>query len=348
VRIRLLALGLVWVASLSGQHHHFNWQNYCFDHPRSLACDGHEYAVKGAPKGPGAKNSVRSPISSIATGTSSVVVVGAGAAFGAQQWRFADPSSNALAGFNVSALSASPLAHDMIAQLGANQGITEADMKKIFDGLSGVDQVALSARDNGALLLVTRRSADSTLPALDAGFKVVPVSGNAMLAGNSDAVDRAVQRIAVKAEPPELTRLAEGQQSSEFWAVGPAELIGPEAVNAGVKRFSLALSIGDHLSGDLTFEFDKPPSEDTLKTWQTPSSEATLEGNAVHIRMSMEADEAKQKFGAIAATPLGQRLAELVKSARYLPVPDPNAPKPFKPMIFGLDGGPREVNQLSR
>jgi hypothetical protein len=344
VRIRTFALGLLWTAALCGQHH-FNWQNYCFDHPASVACKGNDYAAK-QPKTPGAKNSVRNPLPpTTRSATLSVVTVGA------VDWRFADPSTQALAGFNVSALSASPLAHDLITQLGINQGLTDADMKKIFDGLATVDQVSLSAQDlsaqnNGALLLVSRRGTDSTLPALDAGFKAVPVSGNAMLAGTSDAVDRAVQRIAIKADPPELARLADGKQSSEFWAVGPAELLGPEAVTAGAKRFSLALSIRDHVTGDLTFEFDKPPAADTLKMWQSESSEATLEGNTVHIRMAMEANEAHQKLAQVAASPLGQRLSALVKSARYLPVPDPNAPKPFKPMIYGLDGGPREVTQL--
>ncbi len=338
--MRTLALAFLWTASLCGQHHHFNWQNYCFDHPGSVTCDGRDYAVKNPQKtqAGGGKNSVRNPIGTSAT--PSVVVVGG------LDWRFADPSTNALAGFNVSALSASPLGHSLIAQLGASQGLTEADMRKIFDGLAGVDNVAVASRDSGALLLVTRHGSDPALPTLGPGYKAVPVSGNAMLAGTADAVDRAVQRIAFKSEPAQLTRMAQGRESSEFWAVGPPELIGPEAVGAGVKQFSLALSIREHLTGDLTFEFEHAPNPDTLKMWQSDWSEATLEGNAVHIKMAMEADEARQKLVQVAASPLGRSLAQLVKSARYLPVPDPNAPKPFKPMIYGLDNGPKEVTQL--
>jgi hypothetical protein len=59
----------------------------------------------------------------------------------------------------------------------------------------------------------------------------------------------------------------------------------------------------------------------------------------------MKADEVQQKFGPIAVSPLGQRLTALVQAARYLPVRDTTQPKQSKPVIYGLDGGPKEVNQ---
>jgi hypothetical protein len=58
----------------------------------------------------------------------------------------------------------------------------------------------------------------------------------------------------------------------------------------------------------------------------------------------MAADEARQKFAGIAAGPLGAPLAALVEAARYLPVRETAAPKPMHPVIYGLDGGPKEVN----
>ena len=67
-----------------------------------------------------------------------------------------------------------------------------ADLQKIFDGLSGVDQIALSVRDNQLVAMVTGSVTDSTLPAPEAGLKAVPVSANAMLVGRPDAVDQAV------------------------------------------------------------------------------------------------------------------------------------------------------------
>jgi hypothetical protein len=345
MRIRLFALGLVWAASLFGQYGHprFSWQEACFKNPGAPYCPGHDYAIK--PPAPPAKdaaprNIVTNPFSSTQRGgTPSLIEVGG------IDWRFADPFADALVGFNFSGLSASPLARSLIVQLGASQGLTEADMRKIFDGLSGVDQVALSARGNRVVVMVTGSVADSTFPAPEAGFKALPVSGNAMLVGHADAVDQAAQRIAMKVPPAELTRLAEERQaSSEFWAIGAPGLVGQQAVSAGVKRFSLTVSIQNRFTSDLAFEFNGVPSANTLRTWQTKLGAATLEGNVVHVRMSMEGDEVQQKFAKITASPIGQRLAVLVAAARYLPVRDTTVPKQTKPVIYGLDGGPKEVN----
>jgi hypothetical protein len=343
MRIHILALGLVSAASLYGQAHRTRWQDLCFKNPAAPFCQGNDYAIKPSAKKKSAAatpNVVTNPFPPTPqTVTPSVIVVGG------IDWRFADPFADALVGFNFTGLSASPIARSLIAQLGANQGLSEADMRKIFDGLSGVDQVALSVHDNRIVAMVTGRVTDSALPTPEANSKAVLVSGNAMLIGHPDAVDQAVQRIAMKSPPAELTRLAEERQAnSEFWAVGSDGLVGPQAVSAGVKRFSLTVSIRNRLTSDMAFEFDGVPSADTLRMWQTTLGAATIEGNAVHVRVSMEGDEVQPKFSQVVGSPLGQRLAALVEAARYLPVHDVTVPKHAKPMIYGLEGGPKEVN----
>jgi hypothetical protein len=258
---------------------------------------------------------------------------------GGIDWRFADPAADMLAGFNYSGLSASPLARMAIAQLGAKQGLAEADVQKIFDALSGVEKVALSVRDNRVVVMVTGRVTDPTLSLMEPGLKIVPVSGNAMLSGHADAVDQAIQRLAAKGQPA-----GEKQANGDFWAAGSAVLLGPDAVSAGVKRFSLTVSMRNRFTSDMAFEFDGSPNADALRGW----GHATIEGNMVHVRMSMEADEAQQKLGEITDGPLGQRLAGLVKAARYLPGYGITAPKQGGVVIYGLDGGPKEVNQYPR
>ena len=340
MRIRILTLGLMWAASLCGQRR-FSWQGYCFDHPAAPFCRGNDYAIKPPPKDAASRNGVTNPLPSTPGNmTPSLIVVGG------IDWRFADPVADTLAWFKFSALSASPLARGLMAQLGATQGLTQADMQKIFDGLSGVDQVALSVRDNRIVVMVTGRVTELTLPAPEEGLKAAPVSGNAMLVGHADAVDQAVQRIAMNGPPPESTRLAaERQANNEFWAVGPAGLVGPQAVSAGAKRFSLTVSIRNRLTSDMAFEFDGAPSANTVRMGQATLTGATLEGNVVHVKVSMEADEVQQRFGPIATSPLGERLSALVAGARYLPVRDTTVPKRTKPVIYGLDGGPKEVNK---
>src|SRR5437899_1598396 len=185
MRIRILALGLVWAASLYGQAHRTRWQDLCFKNPAAPFCRGNDYAIKPPAKKKDAAtpNVVTNPFPPPPQHvTPSVIVVGG------IDWRFADPFADALVGFNFTGLSASPLARSLIAQLGANQGLTEADMRKIFDGLSGVDQVALSVHDNRIVAMVTGPVTDSTLPTPVAGSKAVLVSVNAMLVGHADAV----------------------------------------------------------------------------------------------------------------------------------------------------------------
>jgi hypothetical protein len=116
-------------------------------------------------------------------------------------------------------------------------------------------------------------------------------------------------------------------------------------VSAGLKRFSLTLSIRDRLTSDAAFEFNGVPDANTLEMWPVTPGGVAIDGNVVHVRMAMEADEVPQKLGLIALSPLGQRLATLVTAARYLPVRDTTLPKQAKPVIYGLDDGPKEVNQ---
>jgi hypothetical protein len=111
-----------------------------------------------------------------------------------------------------------------------------------------------------------------------------------------------------------------------------------------MKRFSLMVSTRDQFASDTAFEFDGAPDANKLRTWLASLGGAAIEGNMVHVRMLLEADEVPQKFPQIGVSPLGQRLGALIKAAQYLPARDAN-PGHAKPVIYGLDSGPKEVNQ---
>jgi hypothetical protein len=98
------------------------------------------------------------------------------------------------------------------------------------------------------------------------------------------------------------------------------------------------------ITSDMAFEFDGAPNADALRIW----GDSTIEGSVVHVRTSMEADEAPKRFGETASSLLGQRLAAVVKAARYLPGYGITVPKQGGVVIYGLDGGPKEVNQYPR
>jgi hypothetical protein len=334
MRIRILALGLFCVVGLSGQHRRFSWQNYCFNNPASPVCKGRDYAVKRPPR---TKNG-QTPGSAATNPDLSTGEMPAGPDVNGIDWRFADPEADALAGFDLTRLRNSPLARDLLARLGAGQGLSDADMQKVFERLSGVDRAALSMRGGRMVAVIVGRTMDAVLIAPDGGLKAVPVSANSMFIGHADAVDQAVRRLSINGPPSELTQAAwELQGSGEFWAVGKAGLAGSEADTAGMKDFSMTVSIGSKLAGDAAFQFEKEPPAGAVQLWQTTLGATTLEDGVLHVRLSMEPDEVKEKFGAIASSPLGRRLAGLVKAAQYLPVRDPNAPKKPGPVINGLN-----------
>jgi hypothetical protein len=317
--------------SLFGQRR-FSWQNACFNNLAAPYCAGHDFAVKPTKPAPGSKNS------GLPNGSQEA------ATLGGIDWRFADPSADAVVGFNLSRISSSPVGRRFLIQLGMSRGITEADMQKILDGLSGVDQVALSVHNDRIVVMISG-GGDSTLPALEAGWTAAPAPGGSMLVGHADAVDQALQRLSQddSLPPSESIRVFEQRQNTrELWAVGSAAF-APEAAGAGAQRFSLALSIGNSLTSDVTLELAAAPGPDTIHMWPA-LGKAAVEGNKLRFRTSVEPEEA-QKFGQLAASPLAQRLAALVSTSRYLPMHDTAAPKLDKPVIFGLEGGPKVVNQ---
>ena len=267
---------------------------------------------------------------------------------GGIDWRFADPFADALVGFNFSGILASPLAKSLVMDLGAKHGLAEADMKRIFDGLSDLDQGALSIRNNRVVVLLTGRITETSLPPAEVGFKAVQINGNSMLVGHADAVDQALSRIAWKGQPSELMRLAESNQAaSEFWILGSPAIGGAQAMRSGLKRFSLLVSVRDRLATDIGYEFASIPTPATLRALDKAGT-GSIEGNTLHVRTSMEAAEAQARIREFASTAQGEQMATLIEAAKSLPVRDATVPKRTRPVIYGLDDGPREVGAGSK
>ena len=342
MRTRIFAMGLLCTATVWAQH---SWQDACFNHPGLPYCQGRDFAVKQKPSSnnnAGPKTVVSNVFAPRHRSAAATMLD-----LGAIDWRFADPFPDALIGFNVSSISASPLARRLVAQLGAGQGLTDADMQKIFSGLSSVDQAALSLRGNRAVLMVTGPITDLPLPAQEPGLKAVPTAGSALLIGHAEAVDQAMQRITRGFPAAEITRsAAELQNGSEFWAIGSPALLGPQAMSMGLRRFSLRVSVRDALYCDLALEFNGAPNREVLAKLQATQggAEATIEGNVIHLRTSIAGDQIERQFAGFASGPAGAQLALLVKAARYLPVPN-TAGQKSRPVIYGLDDGPVVVGQ---
>ena len=61
------------------------------------------------------------------------------------------------------------------------------------------------------------------------------------------------------------------------------------------------------------------------------------------MRLSMDANDVQQKFSELIAGPFGPSLAAMIDAAHYLPARETATVKHTKPVIYGLDDGPREV-----
>jgi hypothetical protein len=331
--MRTLVTGILLAASLYGQygHQHFSYQEACFKNFGLPYCQGSDFAIKPQPKG---KNDPRG----VGADFPAANVTAADIVAGAIDWRFADPSADTLVGFHGKTLASEPLARKVIAQLGAHLGLSPTEVDNVLARLSGVQQVAISVGRNQTVVMVTGRGSDSALPALDPGWKVAPVAGNAMLVGPAEAVDLAVQRMAKDDPPSDMMRLAMRRQAySDFWAAGFAGLASPEAGSTKVKTFAMGVSIRDHLMSELSVEFNEPPDAKALGTW-APQLKSAIDGNVVHVTTTIEPDELQQKLAQIAPRSIGEHLASLVKPTRYLPQHDSAAMSiQAKPVIHGLD-----------
>lgn len=334
--MKILAAGFLLTVSLYGQYGHqrFSWQEACFKNFGLPYCQGHDFAIKPQQQGKNqAGHAVEGDFDSFpATNVTPSEVVA-----GAIDWRFADPSSETLVGFRARRLATLPLARKVIAQLGANMGLTPMETEKMLDRLSGVEQVAISAGQSQTIVMVTGRESDLMVPPLDPGWKATEVAGNALLIGQADAVDQATQRLAKDDPPSVMMRLAMKRQAdNEFWAIGFSGPAGQEANSTKVKGLSIQLSIRDHLTSALALEFSGPPDAKVLQTW-APTLKGAVEGNVVHVATTIEPDEIQQKLGQVLASPIREYLTAVVRPSRYIPAHEAGVPKQAKPVIQGLD-----------
>jgi hypothetical protein len=309
----------------------FDFQEACFRNPSLPYCNMRDFVIKpGKP----------SKYGTVGNGSAADTTVDAAGI----DWRFADPAADALAVLDGSKLSGAAFARALIDRLAAKQGLTPEQAQNAFRILSGVKQVALSVHENAILMLVAGRPDGSILPALESGWKAVPLSGGALLIGHTAAVDQASKRLAVETEMTELPLAALSRPAGQsFWLAGSAKLAAPEALSAGVKRFELIASLEDRLASDTVFEFADVPDAAAIRPWLATLGNPTIDGPSVHAAAMLTAEDLPASFNQLAASPLGRQLSAIIAVARYLPARDTAETVHTRPVIFGLDGGPRET-----
>ena len=145
-------MGVVCAGALLAQKK-FSWQNACFNNPGAPYCPGADFAVKKQKPGKKSDSSTTSTspnaaLTAITTEHPSPTVIVAGGV----NWRFADPDADSLASFSFTGLTGSAVAKSVMSALGANEGVSDADLQKAFAAFAGVDQVAVSSRGDQTVI----------------------------------------------------------------------------------------------------------------------------------------------------------------------------------------------------
>ncbi len=333
--MRLLALGFICACSLYGQSYGPKVKDFtesCFRNPALPYCNTRDFVPK-----PGAKNATNPYGAATATAQPSTDSAGI-------DWRFADPSADSLSVLDCKQLYTSAPGRALIGQLASSQGLTAMQTEDLLRTLSGVGNVALSIQQDAVLIMVTGRAPDAVLPALESGWKSLPLGENAVLVGPTAAVDQATKRLAADAQLAGFPLAAQQRPADAgFWMAAPAKLAGQDAVTAGAKQIELTASFADPFSSVTAFHFDAAPDPAPIRSWLNTLGGVSLQGNVIRARAYIDPPNIQQNFPQIAASPLGLGLAGIIRFARYLPVRDTSATVHTKPVIYGLDGGPRET-----
>ena len=326
MKIRIAALALAFAAILPAQHRRFSWQESCFKNPGLPYCQGHEYAIKKP------KPSKEKP------GTTAAPSTADDAASDGIDWRFVDPQAEWLAGFNFNELRPSPLARTLLSRLGAMQGLTASEMQAIFDALAGVQRIAVSAVDKRVLIMAVCNAPPSAAPSVEPGWRTARVGGNAILAGDAESVDRALERLAADGPLSDLAALAlERQGNSDVWVAGSGKMAVSRPIDGEIARFSIAASIQEQFNADLLLDFKRVPDAGVIRNWPRMMHTVTFDGDIAHISIRMEGDEVLRRFDEIAASLVGERLGALLAAARHIPATSANTAGHDKPVVYGLD-----------
>jgi hypothetical protein len=173
---------------------------------------------------------------------------------------------------------------------------------------------------------------------------VYPLSTNAVLFGDGPAVQSAWTRLRTPAALCATAREAEALSgSNDLWIIGAPPAASPKKQPAGVRRFSFTASLREQFSGELNIKTSTPAAaESLLASYESSLKQAVgtpgPEWEALFKAITAEKSDAGVRFR-LTASP---RDVWPLLAAR-MTVLAPSVPAQPKAVIYGLEGGPREV-----
>lgn len=295
---------------------------------------------------------------------------------GKADWRFAHPNAAMLMSINLRAFFSSPAMEAALNEITGKlstqiPGLNPSDLMKARSFINNVDRIYVSTTSMGAgataqpIVLITGRFDEPFLSTLqlDAATQNKLVNATALLAGDNASLSAATRRLASTAPPGALAQSAEAWASRyDFWMMGNPALLsaaagatrkptsGPDFISS-VHSFSLGMTFTSDLRVDVVLDTASPQIAEQLARairsgqnqrtdLQEYSKNMRVETHGRTVQISAAIDQNQLSYG------MKARMQPTIPANRSAPVltaePNPNA-KPNRVVIYGLEGGPREI-----
>ena len=292
-----------------------------------------------------------------------------------QDWRFAHPGATLVGSFRVKAMLDSPLVNTLIAQASAKDPSAGAIAGMVRGVLGGVDEIRFSVRDMGkgknpdVVALITGALDENAARAMSQGKTALRrIDANTLLMGEGPSVEEAAARMRKPATGLQARALDRGRALANYdlWVAGSLpEMPMTIPVLDSMRTIALGISAQGDLRIEVAIETASPKmaeelvSEARKSQMKQPALGAALQseadGSTARFRFVMQGDQVVQAVqqamaNGTAQSPfsglLGQGGPRTSAGPQTPVVAEPPAPpKPQRDtiVIYGLEGGPREI-----
>ena len=287
----------------------------------------------------------------------------------AEDWRFAHPGATLVGGFRVKATLESPLVNALITQATAKNPSAGPMVQMAKAALGGVTEVRFSVRDMGkgkdpdVLALVSGVLNDAAAGALTQGKSkttVHRIDSNTLLVGEGQSLEDAVERMSKPAVGLQARALTHRKDLSknDLWISGALPTLPMTLpVLDSLRGIALGISAQADLRIEIALETNSPKTAEEMVSSarrsqaQQPGLGAALQsevdGSTARFRFVMEGNQVIQ---AVQQAIENQGAPSALSGFLGQPAPvfQSNEPKSDKPkrdtvVIYGLEGGPREI-----
>ena len=310
-----------------------------------------------------------------------VYFMAATAAFGqtavpqGQDWRFAHPGATLVGSFRVKAVLDSPLVNTLIAQATAKDPSTGAIVGMMRPMLSGIEEIRFSVRDMGkgknpdVVALISGALDENAARAMSQGKTAVRrIDANTLLVGEGPSLEEAAARMRKPATGLQARALdrAKALANYDLWIAGSLpEMPMTIPVLNSMRSIAFGLSAQSDLRMEVAIETTSPKMAEDLVSEARKSQakqpglgaalQSEADGSTARFRFVMPGDQVAQAVqqaienSGKAPSPFSALLGQsgIRPLAAQTPIvaepPPPPRPQRDTIVIYGLEGGPREI-----